>query len=198
MTNHPFVSTPNNGPCSSCGNSRAYSIHKVDDTLETRLYGVSTGNGNDGVSHTFADFYVRTHDPYLLAEAATYDSYKPQAWSYIDDSLTIDGEPEYTIYATLYEEPGKPENNEACPECNGEGWLLCNASTLSEDCPHCDGSGLADYVDCEQGPAAFILEVFPEDECNTHGKHIYPSIEDALGSKSLEHVRAKGKLIESL
>ena len=28
---HPFVATPNNGPCSSCGKKRSNSIHKAPD-----------------------------------------------------------------------------------------------------------------------------------------------------------------------
>ena len=34
-------------------------------------YGVSSGNGNNGVSHLYPDYYVRTADPFRLAELAS-------------------------------------------------------------------------------------------------------------------------------
>ena len=66
----------------------------------TRLYGVSSGNGNDGVSQMFPDYYVRTDSPWQLAELAALSTFKPgagQAWC--KRHVEIDGESEYTIQA---------------------------------------------------------------------------------------------------
>lgn len=68
---------------------------------EIRLYGVSTGAGNTGVSRGFPDFYVRTAEPYLLAAAAAYGCWKPKAWDFLDSELQLGGEAEYTISAWL-------------------------------------------------------------------------------------------------
>ena len=45
-------------------------------------YGVSSGNGNNGVSHLYPDYYVRTADPFRLAELAMVDKFNdgPAGW----------------------------------------------------------------------------------------------------------------------
>jgi len=74
---------------------------------ETRLYGVSFGNGNDGVSHMFPDFYVRTDDPWTLARIALVESYAPGSpyYRHAARSVEVNGEADYTVAATLYEGP---------------------------------------------------------------------------------------------
>lgn len=73
--------------------------------LEPRWYGVSTGNGNDGVSHMFANYYVFTDDPWLLAHAATIDNFEPGPWRDLAVNADVDGEADYTISAVIYEGP---------------------------------------------------------------------------------------------
>lgn len=122
---------------------------------ETRLYGVSTGDGNNGVSHVFADYYVRTDDPYLLAAAASYSCWKQEVWGVLDRELQVDGEAEYTISAWLYDEPGFVPDE-----------------------------------DCEGGPAAFVLEVFPVDEDGyARDRPVYDGTEDALGEAEIARAR---------
>lgn len=72
---------------------------------DIRTYGVSYGNGNDGVSHLYPAFYCRTDRPYDLARLAliTLVSDVYQVWA--KDSLGIDGEADYTISAMLREGP---------------------------------------------------------------------------------------------
>lgn len=159
-------------------------------TARTRLYGVSSGNGNDGVSHTYADYYVRTNDPWLLARAAAYDCYKRKAWPFLDDNLEVDGEAEYTIYVTLFEEPDFEAPTVTCPDCSGSG---CDGDTTDE-CETCGGTGEAEDEDYETGPAAFILDVFPEkdeDWVSKRGRLVYDSLEDALSPEAI--ARAKGR-----
>ena len=45
---------------------------------EPRWYGVSTGDGNNGVSHMFPDYYVFTDDPWELAERAAQSDLKEE------------------------------------------------------------------------------------------------------------------------
>jgi hypothetical protein len=78
-----------------------------------RWYGVSFGNGNDGVSHTFPNYYVRTADPYTLAAAAVIASFKDGFKQAAADACEVDGEADYTISATIYNpedvEPKEPD-----------------------------------------------------------------------------------------
>jgi hypothetical protein len=99
-----------------------------------RLYGVSSGNGNDGVSHMFADYYVYTDDPWRLAKLALVSGFKDEYKESALDVCEIDGESDYTIAAVIYdpldEEPGEDDE---------ESW-------------------------CSVNGAWFIVEVFPEDD----------------------------------
>ena len=70
-----------------------------------RWYGVSSGNGNDGVSHMYPDYYVRTCEPFALARAAAIAEWKPKFYRWAADSVDVDGEAEYVISATFYEGP---------------------------------------------------------------------------------------------
>lgn len=74
-----------------------------DPPLPVRWYGVSSGNGNDGVSHMFPDYCVRTDDPYLLAACAMISEWQDPHWA--AKNMEIDGEAEYVVSATIYEGP---------------------------------------------------------------------------------------------
>lgn len=71
---------------------------------ESRKYGVSYGNGNDGVSHLYPHFFVTTNDPYFLARVATFAAFKGEVAEWVRSEIQVDGEAEYTISATLYED----------------------------------------------------------------------------------------------
>jgi len=68
-----------------------------------KWYGVSSGNGNDGVSQSFPDYLVFTSDPWFVARAAMVQLWKDEAWA--NSVVDIDGDAEYTISATIYEGP---------------------------------------------------------------------------------------------
>lgn len=70
---------------------------------ESRWYAVSSGNGNDGISHAFPDYYVKTNDPWTLARAAMISEWSDRQWA--AESVEVDGEEDYTIQAVIYEGP---------------------------------------------------------------------------------------------
>jgi hypothetical protein len=120
---------------------------------EIKLYGVSSGNGNNGVSHMFADYYVRTNDPWKLVELAALTLFKkPDGVAWAKENVQIDGEAEYTISAVFYDPPLEEGEEEPA---EGESW--------------CDNNG-----------AWLIVEVFPEDDPR-EGRPMYDSLEDCFG-----------------
>jgi hypothetical protein len=79
-----------------------------------RVYGVSFGNGNDGVSHMFASYYVRTCEPFVLAAAAMLSEFSDgqgKAWAM--DQIEIDGEADYTISAMVLNPPDDGDDYQA-------------------------------------------------------------------------------------
>lgn len=59
---------------------------------EKRWYGVSTGDGNNGVSHMFPDYYVLTDDPWELAERAAKSDLNPEFHDQIEFREDASGE----------------------------------------------------------------------------------------------------------
>lgn len=117
------------------------------DDATPRLYGVSSGGGNDGVSHMFPDYYVRTCEPFALAAAALLSEFRPKYRRRIAEAMEVDGEAEYTITATLYN-PLDDEDGSWC-EANGAYSII---EVFREDDPregrpaynsldHCFGAG---------------------------------------------------------
>ena len=131
--------------------------------MSERLYEVSSGNGNDGVSHTFADYYVKTADPWRLARLAAASTFKPgagQAWCL--RNMDVDGEAEYTIAVTLYNPPCEDTADGEYPETEDD--------EAAEDGRNwCDSNG-----------AWQIFDIFPEDEPRD-GRPMFDSLEEAFG-----------------
>ena len=131
-----------------------------------RLYGVSSGNGNDGVSHIFADYYVRTNDPWRLARLAMVSQFKPD---YQDQALAecdVCGDT-YTAQACILEPLGY-DHTRVCRTALPDG---------SCDCPSwSDTNG-----------AAYLVDVFPEDQPRP-GRMIYETLLDAFGSELLAKI----------
>lgn len=123
-----------------------------------RLYGVSSGNGNDGVSHMFADYYVYTDDPWRLARLALVSSFKDGWKERALDVAEIDGEADHTISAVIYD-PLDDEQDDGEEE---ESWSSVNGAWL-------------------------IVDVFPEDEPR-EGRLIYYSLEHAFAAVDLNLV----------
>ena len=115
-----------------------------------RWYGVSSGNGNDGVSHTFPDYFVRTNDPWMLATCALLAEFKPEGYAWALETAEIDGEAEYTICATVYDPPGGDTRDHTYCE-DGEDCEGCDACEPDESWSSVNGAWL-------------IIEVFPVTE----------------------------------
>lgn len=156
---------------------------------QTKLYGVSSGDGNNGVSHMFADYYVRTNDPYRLAELALLAEFRPgkgQAWARAN--AEIDGEAEYTISAMILNPPCEDSEDGAYPvlyRCT-----ICDMNRDTDTCEHCGADcDEIEHEDCEDGRnwsdangAWLIVEIFPADDSETRDRPIYDSLEDAFSS----------------
>lgn len=73
-----------------------------------RWYGVSSGNGNAGVSHSWPDYYVRCTpaEAYDVARAAMIDTFQPgEGMQWAADNTETEGEAEFVISATIYDPP---------------------------------------------------------------------------------------------
>lgn len=130
-----------------------------------RNYAVSFGNGNDGVSHAWPNYTVRTCDPYRLAAAAVIDSFKPAYQAWAAKSMMIDGEPDCTISATIFDPPDDETEHEfECPEC-GHEW---RHGARESDCPECDETDIkcSDPESCwsQFNGAWLICEIFLADD----------------------------------
>ena len=144
-------------------------------TEQVKLYGVSSGDGNNGVSHMFADYYVRTDDPWRLARLAMLAQFKPgkgMAWAL--EAMDVDGEAEYTIAATIY---NPPDDRDEAPDDRDEA--------PDDEAPDDEAPDDRDDADwCSVNGAWMIIEVFPEDDPRD-GRPMYDSIEDAFDKPEL-------------
>ena len=75
----------------------------MSEQEQARWYGVSYGNGNDGVSQIYPSFYVFTSDPYRAAELAMVAQFKAEWKARAAEAVIVDGEAEYTVAATIYD-----------------------------------------------------------------------------------------------
>lgn len=142
-----------------------------------RLYGVSFGNGNNGVSHTYADYYVRTSDPWTLARVAMLESFKRPFWDAALSAMDVDGEAEYTISAVIYN-PEDVDSSEA-PEADHS---LCDDGEDCEGCEHCERDEDDSY--CSANGAWCICEVFPETDPRD-SRMIYDSLDAAFSAEGI-------------
>lgn len=154
---------------------------------DSRYYGVSTGNGNDGVSHIFPDYYVKTNEPWRLAELAALSEFKAgegQEWA--RENMEIDGEADHTISVVFYESKETQDEHADLEEHLAlHRAALANfpASGLPEKREELESEieNLESEIDgYGEDSAWFILEVFPEDDMRD-GTPKYESLEDAFG-----------------
>lgn len=115
-----------------------------------RWYGVSSGNGNDGVSHTWPDYYVRTCDPYRLASLAIVGWFDTDYYEWAIENYETDGEADYTIYATILNPPDDGADERDHSQCED-----------GDDCEGCDQCESEDSSYCDANGAWKIFEVFP-------------------------------------
>jgi hypothetical protein len=152
---------------------------------ESRVYGVSTGNGNDGVSHIFANYYVKTDSPWLLAHCAVLSEFKQgKGQEFAIESTDIDGESDYTITATIYDPP-RDEQDFPVSETESGKWIVDDAPDEEYDS---EEDAIDAYLEndggswCDANGAWFILEVFPDDEPRDSAPQ-YDSIEDCFSAE---------------
>lgn len=106
-----------------------------------RWFGVSFGNGNDGVSHTFPRYFCRctADQAYTLAKAALVATlFNPPDYRWAIENCEVDGEAEYTITATIYDPPddGTEESDDEYPMTWSEGngaWIICEVFPVDVD-----------------------------------------------------------------
>lgn len=135
-----------------------------------RWYGVSTGNGNDGVSQMYPDYYVFTSEPWELAELALKAHFNGQEWAM--RHAEIDGDAEYTIYATIDAPPCEDTEDGEYPDSDdweneedgrnwsdGNGaWFILEVFPVDSDTARKDGGALAyEHPLCAFGYEAFAL-----------------------------------------
>lgn len=146
-----------------------------------KLYGVSSGNGNSGVSHMFADYYVRTNDPWRLAELACVSDWKEgvgQAWAM--RHMEIDGDSKYVISVCLYDSPCEESEDGEYPELTPEQ----EAEGLTEE-------NLEDGRNWNDNNGAYaIYEIFPAKDSETRDRPVYESLESCFESGLLALVKA--------
>lgn len=145
-----------------------------------RWYGVSHGNGNDGVSQSYPDYYVRTADPYALADLACIAAFKPEWQDWACEVCDTDGDAEYTIQACIYNPPDDGEGRDHS-ECED-----------GEDCAGCDMCE-PDSDWCSANGAYHITEVFPvnQDDMADSTAPEYASLREAFGAEFVAKYGAK-------
>jgi hypothetical protein len=146
--------------------------------MTTKYYGVSSGNGNDGVSQLFPDYIVKTNDPFRLAELAIVSTYKPKYQQWAKDHADVDGEADYVIFATIYESYGTMmERNE----------MQDRLDAMDENDP--EAAALADEIEhfgCDY--AEQIIEVFAWEGDDFKDRPVFESLEDAFAESELKLV----------
>jgi hypothetical protein len=128
----------------------------------SRWFAVSSGNGNDGVSHMWPDYYCRcsASEAFDLAAAAMLSTFKPAGYQWAKDNMEVDGESDYTISAVICDPPD--EGNGDQPE---------------------DGSDAVSWS--EVNGAWCIIEVFPADDSDASFQAVATMICDRPAYSSL-------------
>lgn len=162
-----------------------------------RVYAVSSGNGNDGVSHHFPDYYVRTTDPYTLAKAAVVSSFTDEFQDQAADELDVSGEIDFGgIQACLYEplDRDPPESSYLCEAC-GHEWSDAPGAAIA--CESCDSEDFKEseieYDSWSDANGAYMLvDVWPltrEEVADLPDgpwdKQVYDGLESCFGSDVL-------------
>ena len=156
-----------------------------------RWYGVSFGDGSNGVSHMWPSYYVRTFDPWTLASAALIDRFDAGHMAQASEELDTGGEADYGISATLYEplDREEPESHYHCESCDGE-WDEASGATVCESCgSHDITEEQGEYESwCDANGAYMICEVFPVESIDTRASR-YDSLESALSENAIRLAR---------
>lgn len=162
------------------------------DITENRLYGVSYGNGNDGVSQLFPNFYVWTDDPYNVARLAMIGQFgAKEDMEYAAEAVDVDGEAGCTVSATILDPPDdEPEGRGyyRCDNCANH-WKEEAKEDESKECPKCGSTVEQSDLDItsswsDNNGAWKIVEVFGVEEDDIRkGVSVYDSLEDAFNEE---------------
>ncbi len=145
----------------------SYNIPAMDAGLDyesardatPQWYGVSSGNGNDGVSHHYPDYFVRTADPYYAARLACISSMIDRWQEWADDALEVDGEAEYTISACIYNPPDDESEDDDSDWCSANGaWNLVDVFPVTQD--DMDNRNAPEYETLEEAFSS-LMQRFP-------------------------------------
>lgn len=175
------------------------------DEATPRWYGVSYGNGNDGVSHLYPNFYVKTDDPWTLATAATVSYFKAEFQDNALEAVQVDGEADYTIQAVIYEpedvDPSEAPDEEftnyyRCDNCEEE-WSDTWSSMCNDRCPKCDTETEPYDSDetsdagswSEANGAYFLCDVFRVEPDDMTSAPQYDSLEACFNAAELAKAR---------
>jgi len=153
-----------------------------------RWYGVSFGDGSNGVSHMYPDYYVRTASPWELARLAMLHSFKPEWHEAADNAMDLDGDAEYGISATIYDladvDPSDGLDREwTCGEC-GHEWTTDASQGQADQCPECEGEEIEETETedwASVNGAWSICEVFPIDSPPACTRLAYGSLDECFG-----------------
>lgn len=103
-----------------------------------RWFAVSSGDGNNGVSHLFPDYYCRCApcDAYTLAAAAMFSKFNGKVErEFAVENTQIDGEADFTISATILDPPEDPDiaaadRDDDSGDDETESWSSVNGAWL--------------------------------------------------------------------
>ena len=139
--------------------------------VKPQYYGVSSGDGNNGVSSSYPDYLVLTNDPWCLAKCAAISSFKRgKGWQWARDNMETEGEEDYGITVSFSESPETQKERENADDddygSDGGAWLIYEIHLWQGDPP--DNISVFD-----SGEEAFDEDLWKE--FNTVPK--YPSYE---------------------
>jgi hypothetical protein len=105
-------------------------------TTQAKRYAVSSGNGNDGISHYWPDYIVTTDDPWTLARLAALTEFKPEFQSWAASELHVDGDEEYGIQAMILDPPADEDESADEASCSWSeahgAWRLWDVYSADE------------------------------------------------------------------
>jgi hypothetical protein len=148
-------------------------------------YGVSSGNGNDGVSRTWPNYYVRTCEPYALARCAMLSEFKEgEGQTFALEAMEIDGEAEFGISAMILDPPpdGSEPNLETLQQAYDEADEDDTEAVKEayEALQEAEANAESSWSDANG--AWLIIEVFPVDDMDSERSTApqYDSLQDAF------------------
>ena len=123
----------------------------VPESVAAAWYSVSLGNGNDGVSRSSPNYYVKTNDPYVLVNAGLLGALDSILWPSMKDKIDTCGDDAlWGLSSTLSEGPnGETEF--------GVAWMICEVWPTEYDGEPNDGHPKYDNLESCFAPGLLKL-----------------------------------------